>query len=425
MPYIVPAITGRMGSTEYFQANMTASSLAGMAMLASELPAWSEWSIFERFQRELADSRVSKQIVPYLARTKDRFFGALIVLVYEPETYEFEPLDQMGLKLGKAYRSVANQMGFLSIDGGELVVLDGQHRLAALRAVVTAGGEIDGEYKDDVAEDQLCVIFIRHESFEKTRRIFNKVNRYAKPTSLSDNIITSEDDGYAIVSRWLVESEPPLGLSEPTPPLSFFGKDGEPIVEWRSAQLGLLSLKLSTLTTVYQTVQLILTAEGIKKFGEKDTVNRPSDQELKDAYIRAARWWSIVLDNFRPFDLVRNNPGRLPDVRQPYEAASLAFRPVAHVAMFLGYAASVRRGLDLADAVRRSNDIDWSSTSKLWIGTLVLPTGRISTRHEGVLLAGRLIAYQIAPTLHSDQDRKMLEFDLRKAKGDEAFTLPN
>ena len=101
-------------------------------------------------------------------------------------------------------------MGFLTIEGGSLVVLDGQHRLAALRGVTTAGPDLKGEFVDAVADDELSVLFIPHESFEKTRRIFNKVNRYAKPTSPTDNIITSEDDGSAIVTRWLVEEEPPL-----------------------------------------------------------------------------------------------------------------------------------------------------------------------------------------------------------------------
>src|SRR5206468_953140 len=133
----------------------------------------------------------------------DRFFNALIVLVYEPESFEFEPLSKTVPGLPAAYRKSAEQMGFLSIEGGSLVVLDGQHRLAALRGVTTAGPELKGEYVDAVADDELSVLFIPHESFEKTRRIFNKVNRYAKPTSPSDNIITSEDDGSAIVTRWL------------------------------------------------------------------------------------------------------------------------------------------------------------------------------------------------------------------------------
>src|SRR5690606_8270280 len=129
------------------------------------------------------------------------------------------------------------RMGFLTIDGGRLVALDGQHRLVALREIVAGRVEAEGEYRDAIADDELCVVFVQHESLEKTRRIFNKVNRHARPTTPTDNIITSEDDGYAIVARWLVENDPPLGLEEPAPPLALFDKSGEPLVEWRSTNL--------------------------------------------------------------------------------------------------------------------------------------------------------------------------------------------
>ena len=183
MSYTFPALRGRMGSTEYYQATVRARELAAVAKTAAELPQWTSWSVFERFQRELAERRVQKEIVPYLARTKDRFFNSLIILVFEPLDFSFESFGDAAPGLPRAYRDAAAQMGFLTIEGGDFVVLDGQHRLAALRGVTTAGPELKGEYVDEVANDELSVIFIPHESFEKTRRIFNKVNRYAKPTS--------------------------------------------------------------------------------------------------------------------------------------------------------------------------------------------------------------------------------------------------
>ena len=47
----------------------------------------------------------------------------------------------------------------------------------------------------------MITILIEHEVNMKTRRVFNVVNRYAKQISRGDQIITSEDDGYAIVAR--------------------------------------------------------------------------------------------------------------------------------------------------------------------------------------------------------------------------------
>ena len=195
MPFVFPALRGRMGSTEFFQANVSARDLASVAITAGELEAWAEWSVFERFQRDLDVRRVKSEIVPYLAKTKDRFFSALVVLVFESETFEFQSMTDWASPLPGALQQAGDSMGFLTIDGGKLVVLDGQHRLVALREVVTRQESLEGEYVKAIADDQLSVLFVRHESFEKTRRIFNKVNRYAKPTSISDNVVTSEDDG--------------------------------------------------------------------------------------------------------------------------------------------------------------------------------------------------------------------------------------
>src|SRR5699024_3845842 len=124
---------------------------------------------------------VQSEIVPYLMKSQDRFFGALIVLVNEGEL-TFEDVQAVGAKVPAAYKAVAKDLGFLTIDGSDLIVLDGQHRLAALRDVVQRNfdeQELGEGHADEVGQDEVCVIFIKFESNEKTRRIFNKVNRNA------------------------------------------------------------------------------------------------------------------------------------------------------------------------------------------------------------------------------------------------------
>jgi DNA sulfur modification protein DndB len=405
-----------MGSTTYYQANLKARELAAVAKTAGELDAWQEWSIFERFQRDLAIKRVEQQIVPYLARTKDRFFGALIVLVFDAKTFGFESLDSTGVKLGRAYRDVADRMGFLTIEGGDLVVLDGQHRLAALRGVITAGDEVKGKYRDKIAEDELCVIFVEHESFEKTRRIFNKVNRYAKPTSPTDNIITSEDDGSAIVARWLVEDKPPMGLDGPFPPLHYSDRCGEPLVEWRAASLKPNDTKLTTLSALYQSVQVILEANGIKDFDEAHRVNRPSDKELLRAYCIAAEWWAAVVEHLEPIAAGIKSPDLIPEYRKYNERWSLLFRPVTQVALFWGLEGALRRGLQLEEALTRANKINWRASDPMWIDTVIRANGHMNARAEGIRLGGRLIAYLIAADRMEEWEISRLRNDLSAAR---------
>ena len=196
MSVVIPAIHGKMGSTSYFQCMMRVDELVRSVRSASEIDDWANMSIGDKMQREPSWSRIKNQIAPYFRSHEDRFFGSIMVLVYEGSV-SFEKLEDFGKAVPNAYKAQGSKMGVLTIDGGTLIALDGQHRLLALKEVQSNPNE--GDYSKDVPHDEVSVIFIKHEDNIKTRGIFNTVNKYAKPTSAGDNIITSEDDGFAIL----------------------------------------------------------------------------------------------------------------------------------------------------------------------------------------------------------------------------------
>jgi DNA sulfur modification protein DndB len=420
------AIRARMGTNEYFQVAVSARDLASVAIPVSELAEWKRWSISERFQRELGMRRIHEELIPYLVRSSDRFFGSLIVLVYEPDVFTFEPLDGMASGLGAAYRSLGERMGFLTVSGGQLVALDGQHRLVALREIVGGRAEVVGPYSSEIADDEVCVVFVRHEALEKTRRIFNKVNQHARPTSKSDNIITSEDDGYAIIARWLVDSDPPLGLSEPKPPLGLLHPTtGEPLVEWRSTSLSQTQESLTTLSAVYQSTEAILDAHGLRDFGERDRVTRPPNQLLEQAYGWCAEWWEAVLAGVEPLARAVAHPYVIPDLRRGRSSSALLMRPIMHVALFHGLGHSTQVGVPLEDAVARLNQIDWSADARHWRDVIVRANGAMIAKANAIELAGRLIAHFIAGDQLSQQFVDRLRMSYAEAKGwDPAGTEP-
>ena len=129
MALLIPAIKGRIGNTEYFETTMRVRDLVTAVRRPSELDEWANFST-----RELDDKRVREQIVPYLTRNEDRFFGSIIVLVYNGEIL-FETIADLKISVPGAYKANAHRIGFVTIDGGSLIVLDGQHRLAALKSV--------------------------------------------------------------------------------------------------------------------------------------------------------------------------------------------------------------------------------------------------------------------------------------------------
>ena len=190
MASVHPAMKGKFGSTEYFMVTMKAGNVAKQLVILKEMPGWKELGIEERFHRKIDYNRVKKQIAPYLSNDPDRFFGALIVSVFNGEEMEFEPASNMMDGVPKLYQTAAESFGFLVLSGGEMLVpLDGQHRLVALQAALSDNDEKPNEIPEvapnpELTNDDVVLIMIRHDA-QKSRKIFNKVKRRARRASRS------------------------------------------------------------------------------------------------------------------------------------------------------------------------------------------------------------------------------------------------
>ena len=113
-------------------------------------------------------------------------------------------------------------MGFITLPGKErLIALDGQHRLLSLKIAIRGLMGVPAGTKTfhamnnlqphpELANEELSIILVEHTDTAKIRKIFNKINKYAKQTSRSDNIIASDDDTFAVIARRLIREGGPL-----------------------------------------------------------------------------------------------------------------------------------------------------------------------------------------------------------------------
>lgn len=401
---VVPCVKGRMGNTDFYQATMSARDLVQGIRPASELDEWTTMSIEDRMQREPDLKRIKGEIAPYIAGARDRFFGAMIVLVYKGKI-DFDSIKNwVNNKAPRAYQSVADDIGVITIEGGSLIMLDGQHRLLALEKVVK--GEVTGECREEVPNDDVCVIFIKHENNEKTRRIFNKVNRYAKTTSRGDNIITSEDDGSAIIARRLLSEGAPLGVKAKG--------SGDLIVDWKNNTLGARSEKLTTISVVYETVKLILADKDV----DLDPTSRPTDEKLEDYYEWAEHFWNTVLEKLQPYQEALSDSSKIKEMRKDDQPYSLLFKSAAQIALFKGLISATRdERLSLSEAVQRANKIHWAMSSGIWTNVLVTPSGTMARAQQAQNLGGKLIAYLIAADKMTQEEIKQFQGEYNLANG--------
>jgi DNA sulfur modification protein DndB len=418
MAMTIPAIRGRMGTNDYYETKMRAQELVQAARVASERDTWASLSIEERLQREVTWKRVREEIVPYLAKSADRFFGSIIILIEDGEI-EFEPAGKyLSKNVPAAYKKTFDHLGALTIDGGQFIIIDGQHRWAALRAVIQGkddkGNTVYGPEIGDVPDDELAVIFLPFSSVETTRRIFNKINRNARPTGRSDNIITSEDDGNAILARKLLSKGEPLGQMR---------SNNELLVNWKSTTISPRSGQWTTISAIHTTIIDILRHAKIV-FSEKDDVVRPEEDKLDEAYEIVHEWWADLLQHVDAFKKIVANPDDVPQIRAAHEEWGLLLKPATHMVIVKALIKCVDRGLNRTKAIKRLNKVDWHLDSPLWRDVLIAGNGRIQARAENYDVSAELLAYLVGGEVMDDAAKNAVRDRLRKYAGED-YELPS
>ena len=123
-----------------------------------------------------------------------------------------------------------------------------------------------------------------------------------------------------------------------------------------------------------------------------------------------------------------NDTSSVPAIRyDPTHPHSLLLRPVGQVAFVKGLVRSINRAegqLDLTEAIRRSNKINWASPAgSIWTNTIVRADGKkMIARKEAHDLAADIVAYLIADEYTSQTDRDQLWQNWNKARGKDTDT---
>lgn len=417
----IGCIRARMGNTPYYLAKMPVGQLIDNVGIAKELPEWPDMSADEKMQREFDIRRVVEEMVPYVVEDPDRFFGSLIIDIYSGyEDIVFESVAEAIPGLPAAYRMPMRDMGFLTLPGKErLIALDGQHRLLALRIGikgfmgVPAGVKMTPainklEPHPELANEEISVILVEHTDTKKIRKIFNKINKYAKQTSRGDNIITSDDDIFAVISRRLISE------GEPLAPIN-----GIELVNWKSNTLSLRSKQLTTLSALYTIADTLLKD---KKFSAKAL---PREDEIESAYREVSDFWGILLKNletFQEYIWLTQNDRTISIMRD----SNLLCKPITQMA--LAHVARMAKSKELPwlSIVEKLNQIDWSFDNELWYNILVIGSAnkKMITGKESVRGAGMVISYLVMGDEMTKAEIEDVRTIIRNARNNPKEPLP-
>jgi len=388
---------GCFGSTEYYIVTMHAKELTERLVVPNDIEGWEELSLEERYQRDINFARVKRQIVPYLIEDEDRFFGSLIVSMLNADNVSFEPINDIYKgNVPNLYRTAGEAFGFLTLHGSEVLVpLDGQHRLAALKFAITGKDEkqqpIDGlEANINIAEDDCTVMLIKHHP-HKSRKIFNKVNRYAKKTTKAENLITADDDIIAVIVReYIVGSDSLIH---------------DRLVNTSSNTLSPEAHEFTTLSTLYEATKFYL--EDI--LAKINTERLPSEADQKLMKSHSLEFWENVYSNIKLFNVALHDPSEGGDhKRREIRKDFLLGKPVAQLSVAQALVRLCKENertgecIGLVDACKRVNNLNWSNEDSRW-QAILLKGNRVVSGVTAVRYASQVIAYWLGADLSEEQ----------------------
>lgn len=401
MATTIPAIAGRIGTTDYWVTTMKAKEVCEKLVIPKDLEGWDDLSLEERYQRDINLNRVKKEIAPYFSNDKDRFTGSIIAAIQNDENVTFERVTDVASRMPALYRQSASGLGLLTLSGGEVLIpLDGQHRTKAFKYAITGkddqNRDLEGVNGDpDLGKEDIVVILVRYDA-RRSRRIFNKVNRYARPTSKGQNLITDDDDVVAV----LVRQEVVGNLINAR------------LVSIASASLNVKAPEFTTLAVLYEGSLDILKAKGHPRFPQRPDAAK--EKVLKAELVSA---WSALFEGLNTFRLAVDDPTETgDDKRREIRRDSVLGKPIGQLAavrasMALRYVAR-HENPSMDRVIERLNAIPWSVSEPLWQGVL-MNGAKMRSGKTAATLAADLIAYLADAGKWTDDEAERLRDRIR------------
>ena len=385
---IYPALRSSMGSFTYYTVKMSVRELSENVKFAYEV--YEDRTLDEAIQRILNESRVKKEIVEYLKRQPDRFFSSVVVAAIEgdPLFYPVEITEDPQFAIFRDDQRLNGAFGVLKFDGSQkYYVLDGQHRLSAIKTLLDRGNPLSDGVPRDFENDELSVIVIvpnqqdSNETFmQKYRRLFSNLNRYAKATDTDTNIIMDEDDIFAIITRRLITEN------------AFFqspGRQRESMrVKTKGKNLTKKDTHFTSLSTLYDmNIALLSSSEReprgwgpIRAEGQnlKSFIRfRPSEEYIDKLYAELVVYWEALLAEIPDLhkEPIQMRVHELEEVEDEDETDHLLFWPIGQqmLAEIVRYLLDVRlpdiavpTPRTVSDALKGFGQLEWRLHQAPW-----------------------------------------------------------
>jgi len=380
---IFPVFEGKMGSRVYWQTMWGWGRVKRAVSYARDLPDYDSLAPAEKTQRDINESRVTNQIVPYILTNPDRFFGSIII---------------EGIGTKPEFKPLPGYQGYGELEIDDAVVffaLDGQHRLRAISEAVSSD--------PDLASEQQSIIIVWRDApgpagAVKTRKLFTHLNKYAKPTTASTNILLDDEDIFAEITRKL-EREIPLFKNR---------------VNWKGNTLSPTSSHVITAPALKYSVTTLLDDEDINK-----DARSWEESDINSYFDSVKSVWEDIIDKSPVYADINRGILTMVQLRNQY----ILMTPVGQMAMISAYQHARNHEMKDSDIATQLGKVDWERKSDLWNRIIFSrDLDRMIPGRENMEAMGRVLGYVLGGNY--EQNEKTELFHLLQAYQPERRELP-
>lgn len=360
--YHLPALKCVIGDWVYYVTAMRLSEVAALVKPIEEVHQSKK--LCEWIQRRLIEGH-APAIAHYLRTEQSRFFASIVVGVFggAPRWSPLSVSDPKQILSVDEEDRINRTVGVLTLSGEEdLFPVDGQHRVAGIKAAVEDG--------DGLRDEEVTVIIVGHERTTegqaRTRRLFVTLNQRAKKVSARDIIALDEDNGLAAVTRRMFDE---FDLFRGGEIISLSGSANIPESD-RTA--------ITSIVGLFQIVKWLYPRKPAD--WPKPTIvqrTRPDDTVLEEIYEYNCSYWTTLAKSIKEYgDVLVSRKRPAGDYRTAVRN-HLLFRPAGQAAFARAAECLVSRGAALRRAISRLIEkTEFSLSASCWHDILWDPITR-------------------------------------------------
>jgi DNA sulfur modification protein DndB len=327
--YTFPALRGQQAQQTYYVAMCPIGLLPKIFLFNDvELPAEL------RAQRTLNSARIP-EMARYIVNNPTSYaFSAITASV--DGIAEFQPMGE-----GRG----VEDLGLLVIPmSAKFILNDGQHRRAAIEQAL--------QENPAIANETIAVVFYLDVGLKRTQQLFADLNQHAvKPTKSISILYDFRDPLSVLVKKIAATTQPFHGLTE-----------------FERTTISNRSIKLFTLSSIYQAVEALL---------GRDKVAAPTEQD--EALVK--EFWELVTAQIPEWDLVSRREVSSAELRREFvHSHGVALHAIA----LAGRVLLAQHPNDWQTRLTNLRSIDWRrSNTAIWEGRSIT-NGHMSKAHSSV-----------------------------------------